>query len=83
MRGRRRVGDRSTLDRITVVGANCRIAQDGPFGSYGEIVGYSGSQDHSSYLGPGRVLSSRERRRSELPRGIVLSQGIFFILLMQ
>lgn len=56
MRGGRRVGDRSTLGRTAIVGADRGVAQDGPFGAHCEVVGYSRIQDHSPHLGPGSVL---------------------------
>lgn len=80
MRGGRRVGDRSTLGRTAIVGADRRVAQDGPLGPHGEVVGYSGGQGYSPHLGPGRVFSSSQGRHSKLPRRTIVSQGtVLFI----
>lgn len=54
------MGGRSALDRTAVVGADRCVTQNGPFGAHRKIVGYSRSQDHSSHLGPGCVLSPGE-----------------------
>lgn len=72
------MGDRSTIGRTAIVGANCRVAQNGSLGAHGEIVGHSGDQDYSPHLGSGRTFSPSQGWRSKLPWRAVLSQGITF-----
>lgn len=80
MRDRRRVGDRGTFDRATVVRADRCVAQNGPFGAHGKVVGYSRGQDYSPHLGPWCVLSASQGWHSELPWRIILPQGIPLLL---
>ena len=55
------MGDRSTVDGITVIGADRHSPSIRSFDTHGEIMDCAGGENHSSYMGTGRVLSFGKR----------------------
>lgn len=55
------MGDRSTIDRVTTIGTDRHPPSIRSFGTYSETMDCAGGENHSSYMGTGRVLSFGKR----------------------
>lgn len=50
------MGDRCPIDGVATVGTDRRPPSVGSFGAHSEAVDSAGGENHSTYVGTGRVL---------------------------
>lgn len=69
------MGDRGTVDGVTIDGTDRCSPSIGSLGTYCEAVDSAGGENHSPHVGTGRVLPSGKRWHSQLSRGAFLFKG--------